>query len=1503
MDVSTTSTISTSSTLLTSDFPNTSVSTNFESVKFAINNLNKFFFDSHASKLDKINLTTNFTLFFHVFQITHVGRENILANFLNTKKKLDSNFEFLKNEISNFIKKYNENLKSSESPSPFDQTILLIMESALINPCFQTYSCPITIGTALLKKYPDAHQIAVVYLLDHLSLYEHPSNSGYFASDCEFAILLLTSQLKDLGSFSPEEYSSLIDIAFFLRKETFISYSKKVALNASCFKDEKSPRKITSLIKDHPFFPFDESSLLEKRKEIATNASSSIDDLVNWSIERKDFHLSLETLQIKWLFFTNRKKCCAKEIQKIIIAYFNNTKETFCINAFISNFSTELDHYCRIDLPTWNEFPYTKEVVVTILDLPMDLNHLLLQMPTLLKIKNPESQEILFNYLSNLSSNLDEIGKKPDIACSIWNHLKNCTALKTSSDFESIIVAFFNFASKHSDLTVLKQAFPPIEEFRNFLIPRKKFDEKATTFTFFLSKHFPSLKIQPSPIDFLKNCSQIKEEPTLFLSATPIPSIKNIQLSIDTLIKVFLSDADTKICLRQTVIFIQLFYSFQESLRNENGDHSFIDSVTSKTKYPEVCEFLPKIKIAIDTYKEKIRAETTNSIHSSTTLLFLESANLSHFIYNKSDFSLEKQLDILTRTYKDIHPVALTYLLSQLSIFSEEFKEVHATILMLAPNIFDNSKFSIEEHKYMRDLFIPIHHKALIEFLALALDDLRTLSNFRFKPKIYSILNGNGLLSISHEAFMEIHFQILSRATLLITDPSKFSLDSIKTGYSKMNFIYSLLHWDLPLCNEKTIQSDLSILLENFDFETLISSPKKLLLIPSFCLPKIKNKWIALSILNSKNQETKSVVNKNFIQNIIFSANDYKNPSELIEIIKRFFISDNFEKTWDQILNITIQLQNPFKEIFLHTFFLFISSNINNPSNSLINEKIKNLINKLNFWKMFSENNTHIFFNELTSIYCNLKKESSAKEKQISIWTLLIKSNNRFPSNHFKQLLLHRFLLTQIEGLLEVSNLQEERKILAEAMNLAESDEIMTLKALIDLATTKQKKLKTAHETLPFFLDRFETLKRDSEKIISNLASTKELESKLNTEKKNLSNSLETELEDTKKKIDEINKNLILEKESSKKLLRCLASKEIAFKNTLETIQQEAESKQTSLQECFTKELASLDANFFKEITFLETTLSTQREQAKKMITSLLYRNPVLCRINETPIKNPCILNSEGIKEFSGIGTALCEYSSLESWFLKKRPKSDLSFYIANDPFAILDKLLKDFSHQTLYKMDTTIEFKEGPFDRIQTCVKRLQSIDFKGPLKVTSIRSEKIKMLSNTAHFESILGALGTEFIPATAGFMLENLTTHTITIVESCCKLLLTHISPDSLFSSFTGQRVLVERSHHIVDLLHLICTKLGVSKTYKKTLYELKNVGANSVRPQDLPSSTAKPIFLEEILSGLRLSLQNDLTDTATATAASGQIQIVITWMLQLLSLTAELMELQNKKSISS
>ena len=87
----------------------------------------------------------------------------------------------------------------------------------------------------------------------------------------------------------------------------------------------------------------------------------------------------------------------------------------------------------------------------------------------------------------------------------------------------------------------------------------------------------------------------------------------------------------------------------------------------------------------------------------------------------------------------------------------------------------------------------------------------------------------------------------------------------------------------------------------------------------------------------------------------------------------------------------------------------------------------------------------------------------------------------------------------------------------------------------------------------------------------------------------------------------------------------------------------------------------------------------------------------------------------------------------------------------------------------------------------------------------------------------------------------------------------------------------------------------------KTYKKTLNELANVGANSVRPQDLSSSTAKPIFLEEILSGLRLSLQDDITDTATA--ASRQIQIVITWMQQLLSLTAELMELQNKRSISS
>jgi hypothetical protein len=195
--------------------------------------------------------------------------------------------------------------------------------------------------------------------------------------------------------------------------------------------------------------------------------------------------------------------------------------------------------------------------------------------------------------------------------------------------------------------------------------------------------------------------------------------------------------------------------------------------------------------------------------------------------------------------------------------------------------------------------------------------------------------------------------------------------------------------------------------------------------------------------------------------------------------------------------------------------------------------------------------------------------------------------------------------------------------------------------------------------------------------------------------------------------------------------------------------------------------------------------------------------------------------------------------------------------------------------------------------------------------------------MLSHNQNFLSILTALGEEFIPSTAGFMLESLVTHTTTIVESCCKLLLTYMdirdstsSSHILFSPFEHQVVSADRSHRIVHMLKLICSHLKIEKTYKKQLKDLEKIGANSVRPQylpsydqrreatksssasrdtqDLPTLTTR---LEEVLSGLRLTLVED--HEAHFHAAFLQIQTVIDWIQNLLSLTAHLMELQTQK----
>ncbi len=1197
---------------------------------------------------------------------------------------------------------------------------------------------------------------------------------------------------------------------------------------------------------------------------------------------------------------TKQKEKCVKEIEKCIKAYFFARKEFFCVHTFIDAFSLEIRDYCSIDLPTWNKFPHTKELLTAILSLPIDLDNLLKEIPTLLKIQDPESQEILFDHLSNLYSSLNEKSSIEN-TCSLWNYLKRSIVLKNSTQFKGILLKSFHFVLENQDSKVVTKNFPPLQQITDAVSNTMSQPETLISFYGFLKKFSSSLERPPSPLPLSENFSLLNEPP---------PLLEDINSAIDTLSSTFLSREGSKNYLRETVLFIQLFYSFQESLRNKDGDHSLTSQINYKEKHPKICEFLPKINSLIKAYQSTLHDKTKNSYDTSTILFLLESTKLSPYIYTTlSPSILIAEAHQLLKIYKNAHPVCLAYLFIQLSIsidFSKTgscfFHDCHLTILMLASKIYDHSNFSIKEHEYMRDLFTPIHNIALIEFLAAGRNDFKSHESFDFNPIISSLLEECSLLPSDKKELQKARCAILESFSAI--NILEISLAKEKNNYLTMEFIHYFIHSrTIPICiyNQPRIFSpELKNLYHNYYepfLELLTTSPKMLLLKTSFSLPKLDYEWMKLSILNPENPEYNFFLNKNYIQKVILSLPDPRNSSPLITIIKKLLLSNNFELSINELLKISFELLHPFKEIFLDAFYASILKIMTHRVKPVLLQNILFLFSQRLLLEKFPQSNTDLFFNQVDLLYRTLpigRDQGHTKIIHTLLWSLLIDDRNKSLSIDFKSTLLHRFQLTITHPeLFKPDFLKETRIILLEAINLADSDKILNPKILLELATIKEKetsllreKLKTANEMDALFKSKIKEATKELDAKNSSLSSLKKINTELTQKIEELSKTIETQLEPFKKEIKALHKNLDKAKKSAEDASTAFLLERVTFESTLQTTQKEEVSKQAALQAAFTE-----------KINFLETTLSSQEERVKKMNSSLIHHNPVLCPINETPIKRPCLLTPQGIEKTPGIGTALCEYLTIKDWLLRTVPETELPLYIKEDPFSILDKLLNRSLRRTLYKIDNNIAFKEL-FDKIQASVARLRSISSAQTSKVQSIRAEKIKMLSNTPHFESILEALGTEFIPSTAGFMLEILTTHTITIVESCCKLLLTDLDPEALSSTLTGQKVSIERSHRIVDMLRLICEKLNVLKKHKKNLKELLDVGANSVRPEYLSSTTPKAISLEEVLSGLRLSLQNSLSDNDTA--ASSQIQIVITWMQQLFSLTAELMELHSPTS---
>jgi hypothetical protein len=594
--------------------------------------------------------------------------------------------------------------------------------------------------------------------------------------------------------------------------------------------------------------------------------------------------------------------------------------------------------------------------------------------------------------------------------------------------------------------------------------------------------------------------------------------------------------------------------------------------------------------------------------------------------------------------------------------------------------------------------------------------------------------------------------------------------------------------------------------------------------------------------------------NKDFIEGLIRSTQKGEKHLMLIDHIKEFLNSGDFESQLTKLFEINDQLECSFKQIFLDAFYLYILDILNSSIDPNLLEKVLFLFYEKNLLKKFSQKNTDNFFTALSIIYLNLRGTSKDPEKLHScLWHLLITSRNKISSQNFKELLVARFttITNHPNWFPKDFNLSEERVIIAESINLADSNAIRTLQELIELAKITQKNATETAQKTDDVKNKILILEEEKKSINLTLISFQDRITELKKEINDLETTLKKKIAYYKQDLKSTEKQLRKEKASTESELNNLLLKSSDWETNLEKIQKEKELKQASLEAFLNQKIASLQADFSEKIVPLKNAVSIQKKQIEKLISTLIARN-------EVPL-----------------------------------PHS-----IQNDSFLVLNEMLNLSSSKALYKMDKTIVF-ETIFSEITAYVKKLESISFTGTAEVASIRAEKIRILSTRGHFDSILQALNVEFIPTTAGFMLESLTTHTITIVESCCKLLLTDLDPEALSSTLTGQKVSIERSHRIVDMLRLICEKLNVAKKYKSTIDTLSNIKANSIRPEYLPSSTTTTISLEEVLLGLRLSLQEDsLSDNGEATSI--QIKNIIIWMEQLLSFSADLMKLHIERS---
>ena len=1414
MDISISPVPSSSSSLGVRDSPSPATPPELQDFIFLVSSIRASFAVPSIDNLAKINLIASFVRKFYLFQ----GSQTESSDAIN------QTISILRREISTFIKEYQCSLPSPISA--FDQTILLMMEGIKINPFIEEKSPTDLIqhGKSLLDIYPDAHPAAVAYLLTHLSLRENPAASGYFTFDCQFAILFLTTELHQLNVqfFSLEEHSCLVEALFPLRLNTYVKHSQISASSDAHYTDTRCSRPIEPFLLRHPLFPSDSTALFEARKKIALITKSREIDPIYWGT-----HL----LQAKWFFLTEQKEAFTKEIKNYLEEYFSTRTQNFSIALFIENLSLHFQEYFPMNTRSWEGFPDTKELLTAILSLPLPIDRFLLQVPVLLEITDPESKNILFDHLTELYISFQGVNFIQNKS-SLWRYLIECAALKPPSDLTKILVQSLHLITNHPQMQPIH---PPIDQLCNaLLISQSRLKKISLSTLLFKASSNPSKKAHE------------------LTPASIVPSYQNIMAALTTLSQTLLSPNKATNHLQQTASFIQLFYAFQESLRN-------------KLPLPSILQLqIHDIAFEITTLIKQIDVKKTSLSPKEESVLLLLHATLLSPYFGKISTNLtliQNEGKTFLEMFKKAHPVAIAYLFNQLSLNSDSSKNYfplncYTAILMLSQNLYDFPEFTLQDHTCMMNLFSPIHHTALTECLILINKFTPTIYlHSKFQACILPLLQESSLFHHDEAALLEVRKRI-AFAIIPLSRSHTLSNEELMKG---IHFFIHFNEDDLlkPLPLPILINSKFRLLYIKFYqpfFQFLTNCIKNLPSPPPlFCLPEMNRRWTALSL--SENQQFDLLSHKKYLQELILS----QDPKELIQIIKTQ-LSTNFLKEINRLFNIMKhKLNGEFQEIFRHFIFLSILEIINDDAlKTQLEEILKSFLQKklLNYFSLEDQN---LLFQHISDLYCTPpQKRENSDILETLLWDFLIEMNTSLPANKFRPILIRGLdRLANYPHLFSFEPLLENFYIFSATIHLTLSNTTTTLKSLLVKGSIIATEI---FEIKELFQSRIE-----------------EQALKIKT--------LESSLEPRKQEIRGLNKAL----EKERKRTADLALKE-------KTLQEEIIKVRT-------------------EVAFLEKALSNSQTQLqlnlKEEIESLIKSVKIECPISFETIRTPCLLTPAGLEKFQGISpNTFCDLEGLKATL----KTDDISLFITTD-LSLMRLALHEHAGSlddqiqaatttgkaaVLYKMDTT-ETIDSQFKRIQNAAEKLAKISSTNDSQLKSTRREALEILQSVDNFRSLSKILLAPFVPDTAGIIIEGLMTRILTLVEMSSKLLLTYQKDKSailLTIQPNGQMGI--NSHRVVDLLREVCAGLNVTDLYSSFLQDLSEINLNSVRSEYLPSVTKsstsaskmKKKSMAEILSGLRLSLSHKTDKESVAI----QIQDFILCIEEILSVTADLMEKQ-------